>query len=126
MVSTTKSQSEVRPLRDGALLPAESSLRHELQALEVFARALLNRIVSLRNTAEQKVSVNIAAEVQHFEAELILAALVETGGRQRCAARLLGMNITTLNRRLKQYHIKLDHIGNGNGHQSDNMEVDLR
>ncbi len=87
---------------------SETSMHCKLQALEVLARALLSRIENLRETADGGVAVTIIDEVQHFEAELILSALIETGGRQRRAASLLGMNITTLNRKLRRYNIKTD------------------
>jgi DNA invertase Pin-like site-specific DNA recombinase len=34
-----------------------------------------------------------------------MSALIETGGRQRRAACLLGMNVTTLHRKLRRYKI---------------------
>ena len=113
---------ELDPSRNGVELPSEISLSHQLRALEVLARALLARIESLQDSSESEVSANLAAEVQHFEAELILSALIETGGRQRRAARLLGMNITTLTRKLKRYNIKLDQEAKGRLSQDPEVE----
>jgi DNA-binding NtrC family response regulator len=45
--------------------------------------------------------------VHHFEAALIRNALVKTGGRQRRAARLLGVKVTTLNTKIKRHNINL-------------------
>ncbi len=45
-------------------------------------------------------------EVSRFEVELIKRALEITGGHQSKAARLLGMNNTTLNSKIKSYNIK--------------------
>ena len=46
-------------------------------------------------------------EVSRFEIELIRRALELTGGHQSKAAKLLGMNNTTLNSKIKVYNIKL-------------------
>ena len=83
-----------------------SSVNSGLQALEVLARALLSRIGSLSEAKVDGGSLNITYEVQKFEAELIIAAVNATGGTQRRAAQLLGMNVTTLNRKIKRYGIK--------------------
>ncbi|MFN0121649.1 MAG: sigma-54-dependent transcriptional regulator [Blastocatellia bacterium] len=45
-------------------------------------------------------------EVSKFEVELIRRALEMTGGHQSKAARLLGMNNTTLNSKIKSYNIR--------------------
>ncbi|MGH9854861.1 MAG: sigma-54-dependent transcriptional regulator [Blastocatellia bacterium] len=46
-------------------------------------------------------------EVSRFEIELIRRALELTGGHQSRAAKLLGMNNTTLNSKIKVYNIKI-------------------
>jgi DNA-binding NtrC family response regulator len=46
-------------------------------------------------------------EVRRFEVDLIRRALEQTGGHQSRAARLLGMNATTLNSKIKTYNIQL-------------------
>ncbi|MGH9938426.1 MAG: sigma 54-interacting transcriptional regulator [Blastocatellia bacterium] len=46
-------------------------------------------------------------EVSRFEIELIRRALDITGGHQSRAAKLLGMNNTTLNSKIKVYNIKI-------------------
>jgi DNA-binding NtrC family response regulator len=46
-------------------------------------------------------------EVSRFEIELIKRALEFTGGHQSRAAKLLGMNNTTLNSKIKSYNIKI-------------------
>ena len=51
--------------------------------------------------------VNFYDEVRRFEIDLIRRALVQTGGHQSRAARLLGMNATTLNSKIKTYNINL-------------------
>ena len=51
--------------------------------------------------------VNFYDEVRRFEMDLIRRALKQTGGHQSRAARLLGMNATTLNSKIKTYNIQL-------------------
>ncbi len=49
--------------------------------------------------------VNFYDEVRKFEMDLIRRALDQTGGHQSRAARLLGLNATTLNSKIKIYNI---------------------
>jgi DNA-binding NtrC family response regulator len=51
--------------------------------------------------------VSFYDEVRRFEIDLIRRALGQTGGHQSRAARLLGMNATTLNSKIKTYNINL-------------------
>jgi DNA-binding NtrC family response regulator len=51
--------------------------------------------------------VNFYDEVRRFEIDLIRRALEQTSGHQSRAARLLGMNATTLNSKIKTYNINL-------------------
>lgn len=51
--------------------------------------------------------VNFYDEVKRFEIDLIRRALDQTGGHQSRAARLLGLNATTLNSKIKSYNIQL-------------------
>lgn len=77
--------------------------------LKILALSLLREIASAENTeAEQgNDTIDLQAEVRRFEAELIRSALIETGGRQRQAARLLGTKVTTLNTKIKRYKIEI-------------------
>jgi DNA-binding NtrC family response regulator len=49
--------------------------------------------------------VSFYEEVKRFEIDLIRRALEQTGGHQSRAARLLGLNATTLNSKIKGYNI---------------------
>ena len=51
--------------------------------------------------------VNFCDEVRRFEIDLIRRALDQTSGHQSRAARLLGMNPTTLDSKIKTYNINL-------------------
>ena len=50
--------------------------------------------------------VNFYEEVRRFEIDLIRRALDQTGGHQSRAARLLGLNATTLNSKIKAYNLQ--------------------
>ena len=77
--------------------------------LKILALTLLREIASAENTAkgEGNNTIDLQAEVRRFETELIRSALIQTGGRQRQAARLLGTKVTTLNTKIKRYGIEI-------------------
>jgi len=76
--------------------------------LKILASSLLREISSAENgTVQGSDTIDLQAEVRRFEAELIRSALIETGGRQRQAARLLGTKVTTLNTKIKRYKIEI-------------------
>ena len=78
-----------------------------LSSLKVLAVTLLNEIEALETSTTDDVSeLNLQTEVRRFETELIRNALVRTGGKQRRAARLLGMKVTTLNTKIRRYKIQ--------------------
>lgn len=81
-------------------------------SLKVLALTLLHQIESLEVQLASGVTpeLNLHAEVHHFEAALIRNALAKTGGRQRRAARLLGVKVTTLNTKIKRHKINLDFL----------------
>ena len=78
-------------------------------SLKVLALTLLHQIESLEEQLASGTTpeLNLHTEVHHFEAALIRNALVKTGGRQRRAARLLGVKVTTLNTKIKRHKINL-------------------
>ncbi|MFZ4984497.1 MAG: sigma-54-dependent transcriptional regulator [Blastocatellia bacterium] len=59
------------------------------------------------NTLDLTRGISFYDEVSRFEIELIRRALDLTGGHQSRAAKLLGMNNTTLNSKIKVYNIRL-------------------
>ena len=79
-------------------------------SLKILALSLLHQIESLEGqlAAGASPELNLHTEVHHFEAALIRNALVKTGGRQRRAARLLGVKVTTLNTKIKRHKISVD------------------
>ncbi len=57
-------------------------------------------------SVDLKHGVSFYDEVKNYEIDLIRRALDQTGGHQSRAARLLGLNATTLNSKIKSYNIK--------------------
>lgn len=89
-----------------------ASLSNHVEVLKDLAQALIREIDRLRNAQLPDVAsgVNFYEEVERFEVNLIRSALERTGGHQTRAARLLGINVTTLNHKIKRYRIELDEI----------------
>jgi DNA-binding NtrC family response regulator len=89
---------------------AETPSTSRLEALKVLTLALLNEIEALGQAATHGLqrSINLSDEVRRFETDLIRGALMQTGGRQRRAARLLGMKVPTLHAKMKRYQINPD------------------
>ncbi|HEX8144883.1 MAG TPA: helix-turn-helix domain-containing protein [Pyrinomonadaceae bacterium] len=81
-----------------------------LEALKVLAHALMNEIEALGQIQAQGPvrAINLSEEVRRFETDLIRGALMQTGGRQRRAARLLGMKVPTLHAKMKRYQINAE------------------
>jgi DNA-binding NtrC family response regulator len=71
------------------------------------ARAVLREGAGAASTIDVSRGINFYDEVRRFEIDLIRRALDQTGGHQSRAARLLGMNPTTLNSKIKTYNINM-------------------
>lgn len=92
--------------RQAANLLRDEAFESRLSSLRDVAVELLNAVDYLKqttSTSDQKLSLE--DEVRKFEADLIRAALVRTGGNQARAARLLGVKHTTLNAKIKRYQL---------------------
>ncbi len=79
-------------------------LRPEVRDPEL-ARATLQKAEGASGDFDIARGVNFYDEVKRFEIDLIRRALDQTGGHQSRAARLLGLNATTLNSKIKSYNI---------------------
>jgi len=90
-----------------ARLNSPTTEEARLASLKVLAMTLLSQVESLENqmAAGSVPELNLQNEVHRFEEEIIRSALKKTGGRQRRAARLLGVKVTTLNTKIKRYNI---------------------
>ncbi|HEY0322082.1 MAG TPA: helix-turn-helix domain-containing protein [Pyrinomonadaceae bacterium] len=88
----------------------EATLSNHVEVLKDLAKALIREIDRLRHAQLPDVEqgVNFYEEVERFEVNLIRSALERTGGHQTRAARLLGINVTTLNHKIKRFKIELD------------------
>jgi hypothetical protein len=58
-----------------------------------------------RNLFDANQSINLYEELREYEINLIRWALRQSGGKQKIAARLLGIKPTTLNNKIKHYNI---------------------
>jgi len=98
----------------------EVVLDNRLSALREVALNLLREVESLRITEPANLNrkVRLSDEVQRFEVDLICSALSRTAGNQTRAARLLGVNLTTLNSKIKRYKI----LAHGNELDSETRE----
>lgn len=75
-----------------------------IKLLKVLTLTLLRELEGVGvETSRSIEEFDLQSEVQHFEAELIRSALIMTGGRQRRAAKLLGMKVTTLHSKIRRY-----------------------
>jgi transcriptional regulator with GAF, ATPase, and Fis domain len=84
----------------------EETVASLLGSLNSVALDVVRELELLRkSTGERAYSLNLYRQVQLFEADLIRAALVQTGGNQTQAARLLGVKVTTLNSKIKRCKI---------------------
>ena len=93
-----------RAAKNGA--PSGDTLALRLEASRVLALALVDILESESDNDRSKTQwINLREVVQRFEQSLIRSALKQTGGRQRRAARLLGLNVSSLNMRIKRYKL---------------------
>jgi transcriptional regulator with GAF, ATPase, and Fis domain len=97
-----------------------------LNSLRQAALTILDELESLKGSGAeamqaQNCSLRLYDEVRRFEVNLIKSALSRTGGSQTQAARLLGVKLTTLNSKIKRYHIELapfPHVSDQMRHES--------
>ena len=91
-----------------------SAMNNRLEALSVLSQSLLREVEALKSNTKSESEIieevregkiDLEKEVQKYEVELIRCALVRTGGRQRRAAKLLNVKISTLNAKIKRYGI---------------------
>jgi transcriptional regulator with PAS, ATPase and Fis domain len=82
-------------------------IQDKVDFLREVAAALLAEVKSLRplKTLDVREGIDFDEEVKRFEIFLIERALEQTGGSQLRAAQLLNVKHTTLNAKIKRYHI---------------------
>jgi DNA-binding NtrC family response regulator len=79
-------------------------LREEIRNPEKM-REMMRESSGASGDIDMSRGVSFYDEVRRFEIDLIRRALDQTGGHQSRAARLLGLNATTLNSKIKTYNI---------------------
>ena len=92
---------------------SDENLVERVEVLRNVAFSLWKEVKTL--TSHMKVTrvengVDLYNEVRRFETDIIERALAHTHGNQTRAARLLGVNLTTLNSKIKRYKIRVDDI----------------
>ena len=81
------------------------------EILRALVLVILQEIDALsEEPVEETKELKLSEVIRRIEAELIRSALVRTGGRQRRAARLLGVKVPTLIAKIKRYNINLVEI----------------
>jgi transcriptional regulator with GAF, ATPase, and Fis domain len=115
MSATATWESE---LLETATLPDENSesatSRNNVTALKELVLRLLCEVQSINEVGSVGIEngFDFYDEVSRFEIDLIRRALVQTGGHQVQAAKLLNLKVTTLNSKIKHYQISLSGLGN--------------
>lgn len=92
---------------NGAGTKSSAVFENRLEALRVLSNSIQQEVEALRKAKNAMVpeKIDLAREVARFEKDLIRTALLRTGGKQRQAARLLNVKVTTLNAKIKRYGI---------------------
>jgi transcriptional regulator with GAF, ATPase, and Fis domain len=83
-----------------------------ITALKTLTLSLLRELQSIEDVDSLSLEngLDFYDEVSRFEIDLIKRALLQTGGHQARAARLLHLKITTLNSKIKHYKICLEDL----------------
>jgi len=98
--------------------PVENSdsatARNSLATLQELVLRLLCEVQCINeiNPLSIESGFDFYEEVSRFEIDLIRRALLQTGGHQVQAARLLNLKVTTLNSKIKHYQINPLALGN--------------
>jgi transcriptional regulator with GAF, ATPase, and Fis domain len=88
--------------------------RNNINTLRELVLRLLCEVQSINevNTLNIENGFDFYDEVSRFEIDLIKRALLQTGGHQVHAAKLLNLKVTTLNSKIKHYNISLSGFAN--------------
>lgn len=81
---------------------------HNLSLIKALVTTLQLEVETLQeDTPGLDGDVDLAEKVREYEAKLIKAALIKTGGNQRRAAKMLNLKTSTLNAKIKHHNIKI-------------------
>ena len=95
-------KSERSDARSEVAEGVEYNLLPSVAALTTLARALM---IEIEELGQPLTHLSFSEQIARFEKELIRSALAQTGGKQSRAARLLGMKVSTLHRKIKMYKL---------------------
>ena len=115
MNSTATWESEVlEPAANPEENGESTASRNNVTALKELVLRLLCEVQSINEVGSVAIEngFDFYDEVSRFEIDLIRRALVQTGGHQVQAAKLLNLKVTTLNSKIKHYQISLSGLGN--------------
>ncbi|HEY6230260.1 MAG TPA: helix-turn-helix domain-containing protein [Pyrinomonadaceae bacterium] len=102
--------SETMPLEPNS----QPATRNSVNTLRELVLRLLCEVQSINDVNALSIGddFDFYEEVSRFEIDLIRRALLQTGGHQVRAAKLLNLKVTTLNSKIKHYNISLTAFGN--------------
>ncbi len=100
-------------VQNTSLTALERSLwQHSTTPRMGIVKQLLNKLLEELETVNESENVNFSEDfnlydqIKSFEIDMIRHALYLTNNNQRVAARMLGINYTTLNSKVKRYGIE--------------------
>lgn len=109
MNSTATWEHEEPEIVDSTPLEGEETAfdQGNITSLRELTFKLLRKVESIGETHAPDIEngIDFYDEVSRFEIDLIKRALIQTGGHQRRAARLLNLKVTTLNSKIKHYNL---------------------
>jgi transcriptional regulator with GAF, ATPase, and Fis domain len=93
---------------------SDASATNNIATLRELVLRLLCEVQSINEVSAVTIGgdFDFYDEVSRFEIDLIRRALLQTGGHQMRAAKLLNLKVTTLNSKIKHYKIGLSHFTN--------------
>jgi transcriptional regulator with GAF, ATPase, and Fis domain len=93
---------------------SDANSPHNISTLRELVLRLLCEVQSINDVSGLTMGsdFDFYHEVSRFEIDLIRRALLQTGGHQVRAAKLLNLKVTTLNSKIKHYNISLAGFGN--------------
>jgi transcriptional regulator with GAF, ATPase, and Fis domain len=94
--------------------PSDATSSNNLATLRELVLRLLCEVQNINEVSAVTIGgdFDFYDEVSRFEIELIRRALLQTGGHQMRAAKLLNLKVTTLNSKIKHYKISLTPFAN--------------
>ena len=103
-------QTQTLPLEENT----QAATRNSVTTLRELVLRLLCEVQSINEVSALTIGndFDFYDEVSRFEIDLIKRALLQTGGHQVKAAKLLKLKVTTLNSKIKHYQINLTAFGN--------------